>query len=209
MRVRPNVIVFSPHPDDDALGCGGTIARHVRNSDSVAIVYMTDGRYSHAYDAILKPDPSSLAKLRMYEAIESSRILGVDESRLVFLRYEDMSLAYNVSRALRQTRKILAESMPNVVYLPTGEDGHIDHAVSNWLVRAASRDEACAASLRAYSVWNEVKQPDLVVDIHDVYELKKRAVLQHRCQHGQTLSLIAKTLSRREERFELVQVLKQ
>jgi len=205
MHARLNVIVFSPHPDDDVLGCGGTIAKHVRSSDSVAIVYMTDGRYSHAYQAILKPPPSSLAKLRVYEAIESSRILGVEESRLIFLRYEDMSLTHNISSALRQTKKILAENMPKVVYLPAGDDGHIDHMVCNYLVQVASRDRARATSLREYSVWSEVKRPDLVVDIRDVYEFKKRAVLQHRSQREPARSLIAKTLSKREERFELVQ----
>jgi len=205
MYPRQSVIIFSPHPDDDVIGCGGTIAKHVKNSHSVVIVFMTDGRYSLAYHAILKPPPSSLAKLRRYEAIESSRILGVDESRLIFLRYEDMSLTYNVLSAFGQTKKILAENMPDVVYLPAGDDEHIDHMVSNCLIQAASRDMACTVSLREYSVWSEVKQPSLVVDIQDVYELKKRAILQHRSQLGTARALMAKTLSKREECFQPVQ----
>ena len=47
-----NVIIFSPHPDDETLGCGGTIAKKVKEGYQVKIVFMTDGR--NAFSKILK-----------------------------------------------------------------------------------------------------------------------------------------------------------
>lgn len=37
------VLVFSPHPDDDVIGSGGSIAKHIHNGNNVAVVFMTSG----------------------------------------------------------------------------------------------------------------------------------------------------------------------
>jgi LmbE family N-acetylglucosaminyl deacetylase len=38
-----NVVVFSPHPDDELIGCGGTLIDHVKKGDNVIVVYITSG----------------------------------------------------------------------------------------------------------------------------------------------------------------------
>ena len=38
-----NIIVFAPHPDDDIIGCGGSIARQLQQGNKVSIVYLTSG----------------------------------------------------------------------------------------------------------------------------------------------------------------------
>ena len=42
-----SAIVFSPHQDDETLGCGGTIARKKEAGAEVKVVFMTDGSLSH------------------------------------------------------------------------------------------------------------------------------------------------------------------
>ena len=46
-RIHPlpgnRVLVFSPHPDDDILGCGGSLMVHVSKGAKVTIIYMTSG----------------------------------------------------------------------------------------------------------------------------------------------------------------------
>ena len=37
------VLVLAPHPDDDVIGCGGTLCKHVQADDEVMVAYMTDG----------------------------------------------------------------------------------------------------------------------------------------------------------------------
>ena len=40
-----NILVLAPHMDDEIIGCGGVICKHIQNGDSVAVVYFTRGFY--------------------------------------------------------------------------------------------------------------------------------------------------------------------
>src|SRR5437899_3184687 len=42
------VCVIAPHPDDEAIGCAGTLVRHLERGDQVCAVFVTDGRGSRA-----------------------------------------------------------------------------------------------------------------------------------------------------------------
>ena len=37
------ILVIAAHPDDEVLGCGATIARHIHNGDKVQVVFLADG----------------------------------------------------------------------------------------------------------------------------------------------------------------------
>jgi hypothetical protein len=47
LSLRRSAVVFAPHPDDETLGCGGTIVRKIRAGARVRLVVMTDGGSSH------------------------------------------------------------------------------------------------------------------------------------------------------------------
>ena len=68
-----NVLVLAPHADDEVLGCGGTIARHVAEGDSVTIVVATRGIPE------LFPD-EEMEQIRG-EARKAHALLGVSETR--------------------------------------------------------------------------------------------------------------------------------
>ena len=40
------ILVVAAHPDDEIIGCGGTIVKHIKNNDKVQIVFMSDGESS-------------------------------------------------------------------------------------------------------------------------------------------------------------------
>jgi len=68
--MNKKLVVFAPHPDDETLGCGGTIAKRVREKWEVLIVIMTDRKYAfhkvldNVYSA---PIPEQLKEIRKKE----------------------------------------------------------------------------------------------------------------------------------------------
>ncbi len=94
------ILVFSPHPDDETLGCGGMIARAKATGAEVRVVMMTNG---DAYTMSLlrnekkvRPKPADYieyGKLRQKETIAATKKLGLSEDDIVFLGYPDRGLA--------------------------------------------------------------------------------------------------------------------
>ena len=41
--MKKKILIIAAHPDDETIGCGGTIARHAYNGDEVGIITLTDG----------------------------------------------------------------------------------------------------------------------------------------------------------------------
>ena len=56
--MKKRVLVSIAHPDDEVLGCGGTIAKHISKGDEVFCICMTDGVGAR----ILKKNPRTLVK---------------------------------------------------------------------------------------------------------------------------------------------------
>lgn len=61
------ILVFSPHPDDDIIGCVGSIAKHIQQGDQVSIIYMTSGEAGS-----LESKPEELIQIREEEASADS-----------------------------------------------------------------------------------------------------------------------------------------
>ncbi|HLL52387.1 MAG TPA: PIG-L family deacetylase, partial [Myxococcaceae bacterium] len=87
-ELRRGAMVFAPHPDDETLGCGGTILRKRRAGAEVRIAFLTDGAASHAH---LVPR-EALRALREREALEAAGALGVEASRVCWLGFPDGEL---------------------------------------------------------------------------------------------------------------------
>ena len=63
--LKRSAIVFAPHPDDETLGCGGTIIKKRQAGAKISIVFMTDGRTSHGH----LMDINELTTRRVEEAV--------------------------------------------------------------------------------------------------------------------------------------------
>ncbi|MFL6353873.1 MAG: PIG-L deacetylase family protein [Bryobacteraceae bacterium] len=125
-----NVTVIAPHPDDEILGCGGTIAAHCAAGDQVTVVLLTRGN-----PAIFPPD--LIARTRQ-EFEQVHRMLGVREQILLdFLApgLEEVP-TYEVADQLRQ---IFQKTRPQIVYTPFGGDLHSDHKVAYMATLVATR----------------------------------------------------------------------
>jgi len=96
------VLVIAPHPDDEAMGCGGSICLHVDRGDSVAVTYLTSGELG-----LKHLEPEEAWRIREGEAEECASVLGVASTR--FLRRPDWSLADEVEEQVASVEERLAE----------------------------------------------------------------------------------------------------
>jgi len=168
------VLILSPHFDDETIGCGGTIARHVDRGDPTAIVFATDGREGDPRES----DRDLVSGIRKREAREAAAILGV--TVLEFLDRPETRLRPGEGLE-EQIRVILDRTDSRVVYLPSFLENHIDHLELNRIFYRAIRGRMPEIEVRLFGLWTPFP-PNHIVDISSVVDRKVRAVNRYRSQ---------------------------
>jgi LmbE family N-acetylglucosaminyl deacetylase len=130
------LVVFTPHPDDETLGCGGLMAKKVSDGSDVKVVFLTDGRntFSKSFGIRVEPSPLELKKIRRREAKRATGILGVKEENLVFLDIEDGHLKEQRSLAEKKIRDLINGTRFSEVYFPSRGEAHPDHNAAHDII---------------------------------------------------------------------------
>jgi LmbE family N-acetylglucosaminyl deacetylase len=113
------VLVVAPHPDDEAIGCVGTILLHVGRGDRVCIAIATDGRRSRSVTS----DPAVMASLRRREAEHAARLMRAQRFEWIGLPEGEWSTPQLQSLL----RPLIEEIEPDVIYAPSRIDFHPEH----------------------------------------------------------------------------------
>jgi len=159
-NLRKSAVVFSPHFDDEILGCGGTIIKKKRAGADVKIVFMTDGSKSHSH--LIAED--KLKAIRKSESLTVSSSLGLAENDVFFLDFEETKLSENTSFAVNKVMDILSSQQPDEVFIPYHRDPplwSLDHLATNRLVMSALQENVKKASVYEYPIWIWYHQPFL------------------------------------------------
>lgn len=144
-----SALVFAPHPDDETLGCGGTIIRKKAAGAALKIVFMTDGSRSHA--ALM--DEASLRKRRQQEAIAAAETLGVPADDLIFLGFGDGRLGQSQAAAVNRVCTLLKAHSPAEVFVPHPLEPPLDHVVTYQIVMTAIQQLSLSTVVYAYPIW--------------------------------------------------------
>ncbi len=121
-----NILVVGPHPDDQELGMGGTIAKLTEQGHDVLLLDMTNG----------EPTPHGDPQTRAVEAAKAAEILGV-KRRLLDL--PNRMLEHNIeSRHL--VAGVIREHQAQIVFAPYFQDAHPDHVATTRIVEDARFD---------------------------------------------------------------------
>lgn len=177
--MKLDILVLAAHPDDAELGCGGTIAKHVKLGHSVGIIDFTRGELG----------TRGTPEKRREEAMASAKILGISVRDNLALPdgffQSDRDSQLTVIRALRKYK-------PRIVLANAILDRHIDHGKGSelaydacflsGLVKIETRDEEGRNQepWRPEAVYHYVQSqfimPDFVVDISSEWETKMKAI---------------------------------
>ena len=141
------VLVLAPHPDDEVVGCGGTILSHKGAGDEVEILYITDGRRSRAQGL----DEAGMARRRKDETADVQKIFGISEK--IWLGFQEGRWqTAELTEALLST---LDTFNPRIIYAPSRIDYHPEHirvayALADVLANPAMK--AASNIIRIYQV---------------------------------------------------------
>ena len=177
------VLVVAAHTDDEALGCGGTIAKHVAQGDGVYAIFLADGVSSR---------PGSNRKER--EAREAAaclaqEILGIKKA--YSLGFPDNKLdTIPLLEIIQSIENLAAKIEPDIVYTHSHSDLNIDHQIVNKAVLTAFRptpnqsvSEIYTMEVLSSSEWNnplnEVFKPNYYVEITDYLDKKLSALKKY------------------------------
>ena len=162
------ILVVSPHPDDETLGCGGVLLAHRRGNDRVVVVQVTDGRASRAGG--LTPD--EMAARRAGEALAAADRLGVE---LVALALSEGNWAE--AALADRLRDEIAALDPDVVYAPSPVDYHPEHLkVARALAAALARPDRPVVRVWELGVPLTATLTNLIAQVGQV-EPERRAAL--------------------------------
>jgi LmbE family N-acetylglucosaminyl deacetylase len=142
-------VVFSPHPDDESLGCGGTILRKKQAGATVKLVQVSDGGGS---TTLIPRD--ELTAMRKQESLNAGRALGVDDT--YFLGFPDGRLGECQTAAIERVAEILGQESPDEVFLPYRREPMkqaADHVAVTNIVLAALRRQSKPVMVWEYPVW--------------------------------------------------------
>jgi len=158
-----NVLVLSPHPDDELIGCGGTLLGLARNGAKIHVVQMTEGATCKALKQCSEGE---------------RRQLRVDEARSVAEQF-DFELTCWPTRAdyalenTAQTRarlcSLLTDLQPKLVFIPSATDRHPEHRLAYEIFMEVFHESDLAADVYQFPVWGFL-QPDIAVAVANDFD---------------------------------------
>jgi LmbE family N-acetylglucosaminyl deacetylase len=180
-----SVLVVAAHPDDEALGCGGTIARHVAAGDRVEVIFFTDGVGSRQQAG--QPANEVEEEIRNQAALGAAEILGIAPPTC--FRFPDNRLdAIDLLDLAKAVESVGQRCRPSIVYTHWAGDLNVDHRLVYQAVMTAFRPtiDCPVLEIRLFEVpssteWGDravtpAFRPSLYVGIDKFLDTKHRAL---------------------------------
>ena len=158
-------LVIAPHPDDDVIGCGGTILKALAMGKAVKICYLS-----------LPSLHAASSEERLEEVKNSLKVMGITE--------------YSINkREFPSTVKIVRELItpelmswkPDCVLVPSPLENHSQHLMAFEGYLESIRNSQCQAGTALYEVWGPVT-PNLIIDVTNFIDEKAKSIAAHASQ---------------------------
>lgn len=183
--MKVDILAFGVHPDDIELSCSGTLIKEIRNGKKVAIVDLTEGELG----------TRGTVETRYTEAASAAIIMGVHARQN--LKMKD-GFFKNDELHQRKIIQSIRKYKPSIVLANSLEDRHPDHGRAGQLIaescflsglaKIETQDETGTPQERwrpsyvLHYIQDRLHEPDLVIDISDVFEQRMKAILAYSTQ---------------------------
>lgn len=179
------VLVVAPHPDDEVLGVGGAILKHLESADAVHVVICTRGTEARFGAEQVERVQAEARKVHAFLGLTGSHYLDLPAAEL------DQVPAADINNALGE---VFDSVKPDVVYIPHPGDLHHDHQIIFQAAMVCSRPtgEHFPKRILAYETvsetdWNAAPitpafVPNVFIDITNVIDRKLEACALYESQ---------------------------
>lgn len=170
LKVEPDdyILIVSPHPDDESIGCGGLILTY---GAQIEILLITDGRTAHGEDLT-----DEECAVRRY--LEFQKMLDNTTVR----KHYNMKIADGNAITCAKALENIDITKYTKVFVPNRAEEHIDHRAVNECVRKLMRKKRCKAALYEYEVWSPLAYPTHYIDISSCIESKEELISCYKSQ---------------------------
>ena len=118
------ILVVAVHPDDETLGCGGTLLKHKADGDEIYWLIVTTIKNGYKnWDLGFSKEVIKKREYEIKRVAELYNFDGVYKLEFPTMRIDEISM----SNLIKKISDIFLEVKPNVIYLPFKDDVHSDH----------------------------------------------------------------------------------
>ena len=174
-----NILVVAAHADDEALGCGATMAKHVANGDNVYTCFLTNGVGARQSDAV-EVDKRNLAAEQAGVALGVSKSFSFDfpDNKMDTVALLDL---------VQAIEGVINEVQPSIIYTHFQHDLNIDHQLTHKAVMTACRPQTghpvkaiysfeVLSSTEWQSVSNPSFRPNVTINVEKSFDKKIKAL---------------------------------
>jgi N-acetylglucosamine malate deacetylase 1 len=152
-----SILVVAPHPDDETLGCGGTLLRHIARGEHVHWLIVTDMTIERGYSAAAIQKRAS----EIGSVAAAYKFAGVHNLSLPPAGLDELPQSELVAAIAGVIKAVL----PHTVYLPFRGDAHTDHRIVFDAVAACSKWFRYP-SIRRVLCYETLSETDFGLDPH-------------------------------------------
>lgn len=178
---KVDVLAVGAHPDDVEVGAGGVLAKLVQSGATAGIVDLTAGEMAS----------NGTVEERRREAVEAAGCIGASWRKCLGLADRGIEINKTTVQLLVD---VIREARPSLILCPFWEERHPDHVQACKLVQEAYFDAGLVkiasnfAPFRPETIWYyflaRATEPKFIVDVTEVYEIKRSALFAHASQFG-------------------------
>ena len=181
MKSKKNILIVAAHPDDELLGCGGTVLKLKKVGYHVTSLILGEGATSRS-----NHQKSDVKKLRK-DALKANQLIGIEKVHFADFtdnRFDSISLL----KVIKLVEKYIARYSPEIIFTHHQHDLNIDHRITFQAVLTACRPvpgfkhpDIYSFEIPSSTDWNEIHQmnafvPNVFVNIKDEIEKKMAAL---------------------------------
>jgi LmbE family N-acetylglucosaminyl deacetylase len=183
------ILVLAAHPDDEVLGCGGTLAIALKKKARVKIIFFGEG-VTARYELGKENSDSALKAIneRENEARKALKILKIKDYKFgekFCTKFDKYSLAVFI----KEIEDVIEKFAPDIIFTHNSRDLNIDHSIIHKASMTASRPSAKSPVKQIYSfevpcssnwIFEDKFNPNVFVDITNTIHLKQSSFLQYK-----------------------------